>query len=62
MIYFTVCDTLSNPVNGGVTTTGTGVGDTAVYYCDYGYEMIGDDTQTCQSSGNWSGSPPTCRG
>ena len=62
MIYFTVCDLLSDPDNGTVTATGTGVGDTATYFCDYGYELIGDGTVACQSSGNWSGSPPTCEG
>ena len=57
-----VCDALSNPVNGRVNTTGTGVGDTATYFCDYGYNLIGNDTVTCQSSGNWTGPPPICRG
>ena len=66
MLYFIVCDTLSNPVNGGVITTGKGVGntvgDTATYYCDYGYALIGDITIRCQLNGKWSGSPPICRG
>ena len=53
-----MCDALSNPVNGGVVTE-RGV---ATYYCDYGYDLIGNGTVTCQSSGNWSGSPPICRG
>ena len=63
-IYFIVCDALSNPANGGVNTTGHGtvVGDTGIYFCDYGYDLIGDDNVTCQSSGNWSGSPPLCKG
>ena len=61
-LYFIVCDVLSNPVNGRAITTGTGFGDTARYYCEYGYELIGNVTVTCQSSGNWSGSPPICRG
>ena len=56
-----MCDTLSNPVNGGVTT-GRAVFDTATYYCDYGYDLIGDGTVNCQLSGKWSGSPPICRG
>ena len=61
-VYLAVCDVLSDPANGSVSTTGLGVGDTATYFCDYGYELIGDDTVTCQSSGSWSGPPPTCRG
>ena len=56
-LYFAVCD---DPANGGVTNVGTEVGATATFYCDYGYDLIGNIT--CQSSGNWSGSPPTCEG
>ena len=61
-LYFIVCDALSNPVNGHVRNTMTGVGDSATYYCDYGYDLIGDVTVRCQLNGNWSGSPPTCEG
>ena len=57
-----MCDALPNPANGGVSAIGTGIGDTATYYCDYGYDLIGNGTATCQSSGNWSGSPPICKG
>ena len=56
------CDALSDPDNGAVSVTGTGVGDTATYTCDDGYELIGSSTRTCQSNGDWSGSPPTCEG
>ena len=61
-LYFIVCGALYNPVNGGVRNTGRAVGDTTTYYCDYGYDLIGDVTVRCQLSGNWSGSPPTCEG
>ena len=61
-ILIIVCDALLNPTNGGVITVGTGVGDTATYYCDYGYDLIGNGTVTCQSSGHWSGLPPICKG
>ena len=63
-LYFTVCDIDALPTlaNGGVITDGIGVGDTAIYYCDYGYDLIGNGTVTCQSSGNWSGSLPICEG
>ena len=62
VLTFVVCGGLSNPVNGGVSNTVAGVGDTVTYFCNYGYELIGDTTVTCQASGNWSGSPPICRG
>ena len=61
-LYFIVCDALSNPVNGGVTTIGRGVDDRATYYCDYGYDLIGDVTVRCRLNGKWSRSPPICRG
>ena len=27
-----------------------------------GYNLVGDSTRTCQATGNWSGSAPTCAG
>ena len=56
------CNNLSDPDNGAVNTTGTKVGDTAMYSCDGGYELRGSSTLTCHSNGNWSGPPPTCEG
>ena len=61
-IYFIVCDDLSNPANGSVNTVGTFVNDSATFFCDNGYDLIGDGTITCQSSGSWSGPPPVCEG
>ena len=53
------CDPLSEPANGGVAYKYT-----AVYFCDDGYELSGSTsgTLTCQSSGEWSDSQPTCEG
>ena len=56
-----MCDDLSAPPNGRVIVTGTGVGDTARYYCDRNYEVIGDNPITCLSNGSWSDST-TCQG
>ena len=61
-IVIVECDALSDPVNGTVRVTGTGVGDTATYTCDEGYGLSGNRIRTCQSTGEWSGSPPTCEG
>ena len=36
-------------------------GDTCSFTCNAGYELIGNDTRTCQSDGSWSGSDVTCR-
>ena len=57
------CDPLTDPANGQVNlTAGTELGQTAIYSCGTGYNLVGDSTRTCQATGNWSGSAPTCRG
>ena len=61
IIYFIVCDALSKPANGNVSSNGS-LYDTATYFCDDGYELIGDSKIMCQSNGMWSGSPPVCQG
>ena len=61
-MYFIVCDDLSNLANGNVIKNGRKVGDTARYYCNYGYYLIGNDIVTCKLTGNWSGPPPICEG
>ena len=57
------CGNLTDPANGNVThTAGTINGQTAIYSCYAGYNLVGDNTRTCQATGNWSGSAPTCQG
>ena len=57
------CGTLSDPANGQVNhTSGTTLGQTATYSCNTGYSLVGDSTRTCQATGNWSRSAPTCQG
>ena len=56
------CDALSDPANGQVShTAGTTFGQTATYSCNTGYNLVGDSTRTCQATGAWSGSAPTCQ-
>ena len=56
------CGTLPDPANGRVShTTGTTFGETATYSCNLGYNLVGDRTRTCQVTGVWSGSAPTCQ-
>ena len=56
------CNTLTNPANGQVSTTaGTTFGETATYSCNTAYNLVGDNTRTCQATGEWSGSEPTCQ-
>ena len=55
------CGALTNPANGQVThPTGTTFGQTATYSCNTGYNLVGDSARTCQATGMWSGSVPTC--
>ena len=57
------CGTLNNPANGQVSHTGrTTYRQTATYSCDTGYNLVGVSTRTCQATGAWSGSVPTCQG
>ena len=57
------CGSLPDPENGQVDhTAGTSLGQTANYRCNTGYNLVGDSTRTCQATGEWSGSEPTCQG
>ena len=57
------CGSLTDPANGSVThTAGTTFGQTATYSCNTGYNLVGDSTRTCQATGVWSGTAPTCQG
>ena len=49
------------PENGEVVVNGMTPGDTAMYSCDMGFELVGDDTVTCGDDGVWSAEPPVCR-
>ena len=56
------CGNLTNPANGQVShTAGTTFGQTATYSCNTGYNLVGDNTRTCEAGGMWSGSEPTCQ-
>ncbi len=55
------CQTLGAPSNGGVTTTNSNLyPSTATYTCQPGYNMVGSDSRTCGTDGNWSGAAPSC--
>ena len=56
------CSALTNPANGQVSqAAGTTFGETATYSCNTGYNLVGDNTRTCQATGEWSGSEPACQ-
>ena len=57
------CSTLTDPSNGQVSyTAGTTFRQTATYSCNAGYNLVGDSTRICHTTGRWSGSAPTCQG
>ena len=57
------CGNLTDPAYGQVNhTAGTKFGQTATYSCNTGYSLVGENTRTCQATGNWSWSAPTCQG
>ena len=60
------CPLLTTPNNGMIDCSLGDDGvpfyeDTCSFTCNTGYELIGSDTRTCQSNGNWSGSVDICR-
>ena len=57
------CGNLTDPANGQVNhTAGTTFGQNATYSCNTGYNLVGNSTRTCQATGSWSESEPTCQG
>ena len=54
------CPSLPNPANGTVTVTGLTPGSIATYTCNNAYQLLGDNTRTCNSSGLWTNMEPTC--
>ena len=56
------CGTLTNPDNGEVNHTAeTTIGQLATYSCNMGFNLVGNNTRTCEATGVWSGSAPTCQ-
>ena len=55
------CGGLSNPTNGQVKLSGTRVGSTAKYFCNIGFDLVGDNIRKCRSNGQWSGEEPVCK-
>ena len=44
-------------VNAGKRT----VGETSIFTCSKGRNLIGNSTRTCMANGNWAGKNPTCK-
>ena len=46
--------------DGLVCYNGTAAGSRAVYVCNDGFILMGNEIRVCQSNGNWNGSIPWC--
>ncbi|CAH1262671.1 CSMD3 [Branchiostoma lanceolatum] len=53
------CPMLDAPPNGGINGTNY-YEDTVVFECNVGYELVGSQRRTCQSSQQWTGVQPYC--
>lgn len=49
-------------MNGAVSHPSTAEGSIAMYICDPGYELVGEETRVCLPNGSWSGEEPACEG
>ncbi|XP_035675655.1 sushi, von Willebrand factor type A, EGF and pentraxin domain-containing protein 1-like [Branchiostoma floridae] len=54
------CLTLDPPLNGKVNGSNL-YGDMVTFTCNVGFDLVGDQTRTCQSDQQWSGSQPYCQ-
>ena len=54
------CGTLAAPQNGQVILTTTTFMSTATYSCNAGYILSENATRTCEATGTWSDTVPTC--
>ena len=62
MVAVTGCRTPTQPTQGSFTISGSGIGPRATFTCNPGYTLSGSATITCQNTGQWSPSEPTCTG
>ena len=58
------CPAISDSSNDhmSVSVNSTYVDSTATYTCSSGYEIVGSATRTCEATGTWGGSQPSCSG
>ena len=56
-----LCPYLDAPYAGSVKVSSYYPGGQAVYSCDDGYLLKGDQKRVCLSSGRWEGSDPVCK-
>lgn len=60
MLIVVDCGPLSPIGNGRVNVSSTTFGSNAMYSCNTGYTLKGNDNRTCTGNGTWSAVTPTC--
>lgn len=55
------CNPLKTPSNGRLSLTKTSYNGQAKFVCDDGFNLIGSETITCTTNGNWSDNIPHCK-
>ena len=58
------CGSPPVPINGSVSITSlqTTFQSIAIYSCDLGFMLVGENRRICEAQGAWSGQTPTCTG
>ncbi len=54
------CSLLPIPTNGQRSSSRRNYNDRVSFSCNTGYNLRGSSSRTCQSTGQWSGTHPTC--
>ncbi|XP_052280448.1 sushi, von Willebrand factor type A, EGF and pentraxin domain-containing protein 1-like [Dreissena polymorpha] len=54
------CGPLEVPDSGNATVSSTTFGSSAIYWCNKGYHLVGNQLRTCLQNGTWSGDKPSC--
>eukprot|EP00117_Sycon_ciliatum_P031628 scpid5507/ scgid24698/ Sushi, von Willebrand factor type A, EGF and pentraxin domain-containing protein 1; CCP module-containing protein 22; Polydom; Selectin-like osteoblast-derived protein; Serologically defined breast cancer antigen NY-BR-38 len=55
-----ICGALPSLSNGTIAGTQYTFGETLVFTCDSGFQLLGENSTVCQADGAWSSSVPTC--
>ena len=55
------CGPLEPPINGFLEIEDTVFDSEALYGCDEGYDLIGEETRNCTIDGTWTGEDPVCQ-
>ena len=55
-----VCSSLKDPKDGRVSFQSTVFGSVALYFCEQGFTINGEESRTCALNGEWTGKQPTC--